>query len=57
MVTAVVACVFLKLNCAIYFYLEEAILLCTIYFACGLGRINMLGDVIAIYVTIAFSHV
>jgi hypothetical protein len=57
MVTTVVPCVFLKLNSAIYFYPEGAILLCSIYFACGLRRINMLSDIVAVYVTIAISHV
>jgi len=46
MVTTVAPYVFLKLNCAICFYLEDSILLCSIYFCCGLGGINMLSDIV-----------
>ena len=53
MVTAVAPYVFLKLNCAICFYLEDV--MCSIYFACRLGRITMLSDSVAAYVTLALS--
>jgi hypothetical protein len=55
MVNTVAPCVFLKLNCAVCFYLEDSILMCSIYVACGLGRKNMLSDIVAAYVTIALS--
>ena len=55
MVTTVVPYAFLKLNCAICFYLEDSILMSSIYFACGLRRINRLRDIVAAYVTIALS--
>jgi hypothetical protein len=55
MVTSVAPQVFRKLNCAVCFYLEDSVLLCSIYFACGLGRINMLSDIVAAYVAIALS--
>lgn len=55
MFTAVAPYVFLKLNCAICFYLEDSILMCSIYFACGLKRINRLSGIVVAYVTIALS--
>jgi len=56
MVTTVAPYVFLKLNCGTCFYLEDSILMRSIYFSCRLGRITMLSDTVAAYVTLALSR-